>query len=181
MEGVSKRYKIHVELKERDCSFDDFTNAITKAFQYYFTNSKDLLLSILIDINEQTIWLCNYKRPKEVLKLLRTTIVSEMKFHNSFIGVSPRYISSLRPLYWKHYLIVRKLGFPIDVVWMILERVGITVSVTKDNICKAAMMCLRHCRYLNKTYLPRRRTFSRKSRIHYIWGEELVQKLYLEI
>ena len=179
MQGVFKRYKIDNYL-ERSYSFDDFVNAITKSFQYYFTNNKNMLLSTLTEINEQIIWLCNHKRQKEVLKTLRSTIVLEMKLHGSLIGISPRYIPLFRPFYWKYYLIVRKLGFPIDVVWMILERVGITVSVTKDNICKAAMMCLRHCRYLNKGYLKRKRIFSRKDNLSYIWGEELVRTLYLE-
>ena len=179
MERACKKLKTH-ESSNCSCNGDVLGTAITNVFRNYFTNrNSPVFISSLSNVCEEVFLLCVNQHEWEALKTLRLTIVSEMKLFNPFIGKSPRYIPFFRPLYWKHYLIVRKLGFPIDVVWMILERVSITYPITKDSILKISRACLRQCSYLNKYYLPQMRQISNSAnRGSYIWGETLIQKLF---
>jgi hypothetical protein len=175
MEGFKK-------FKKNDDDFVDFENSIINTFEVYFTFRSIPQNCASVFTRQHTIThdLCVKKREKMVLKTVYETLVSQMSRYAPYIGKSPRYIPFFRPLYWKHYLIVRKLGFPIDVVWMILERVSITSPITKNSLLSATRMCIKQSHYVNIHYLPIMRYENPRNKHLYLWGEELAQKIYKE-
>lgn len=180
MEG-SSRFK---KLKKDDDDDDvfNFENSIINTFEVYFTFRSIPKNCALVFTRQHTLThdLCVKKQEKMVLKTLRETLVSQLLRYAPYIGKSPRYIPFFRPLYWKHYLIIRKLGFPVDVVWMILERAALTAPITKNSLLSATKICIKQSNYLNIHYLPIMRYENPGNKDLYLWGEELAQKIYKE-
>lgn len=179
MEGSSRFKKF--KKNDYDAVFD-FEKSIINTFGVYFTfrSIPQNCASVFTKQHTLTHDLCIKKREKMVLKTLHKTLVFQLLRYAPYIGKSPRYIPFFRPLYWKHYLIIRKLGFPIDVVWMILERTVLTSPITKYSLLSATRMCIKQSHYLNIHYLPNMRNDNPRNKYLYLWGEELVQKIYKE-
>lgn len=129
------------------------------------------------------VFLCAFPDfPDYVLENFHETLRSLITKYTKYIGVPLRYIGVFKYDYQELYktlrLCTRDYNIPIDIVWMILERLKITIPlITNDSIRKATLTCIRMSNYFERIYLPKKRDmFPGNNR--YLWGEELVELLF---
>lgn len=100
--------------------------------------------------------------------------------YSLYIDKPPRFVPFLRPLFKNMYvtlrLCLRQWRIPIDIVWMILERMELATPITKDTIRNTLRTCIKHSNYIYRRYVePIRRDGG-----HWVWGEILIDNILKE-
>lgn len=178
MERVSKKHKISKEPTD-----EEFGQCINETFDACFTHIPAVaifsnLQSCVFNIFVRTL---KPKNLKKSLAVLYSVLRFKICHFRMYIGFPVRHVPLFRYLYWIYYrelrLCTRNYNIPIDIVWMILERTGITTTITEKSLRTATLQCIRLCNYLNKYYLPSRRLKYPHKRKYFVWGTELADLL----
>ena len=163
-----------------------FIASVIKSWQTCFkNNANESSVSIYSNQQNMTVEVCCYMFPDSidyVLRIFHETLRSLITKYTKYILVPLRYIGVFKSDYQELYktlrLCTRDYNIPIDIVWMILERMKITTPlITNDSIRKATQTCIRMSNYFERVYLPNKRnTFPGNNR--FLWGDELVEVLF---
>lgn len=113
----------------------------------------------------------------EALLVFHDTLRAQIAAYRQFIGLPLRFIPRFRPLYFEVFCIFRlRMRFlPVDIVWMILERMGwAVVPVTETCIRQATKTCIQQASYFKRFYIEH---MEERTGILSLWDDPLVDAL----
>lgn len=167
-----RRYEKLVDLEEFACRTADAFNAcFTKK------NSREFSSFLMRYYNYTFKTVSGCDNAHEALLVFHDTLRTQIAAYRQFIGRPLRFIPHFRALYFEVYCIFRlRMRFlPVDIVWMILERMGwAVVPVTEGRIRQATKTCIQQASYFNRFYIEH---LAERTGVLSLWDDQLVDAL----
>lgn len=118
---------------------------------------------------------------QDALYVFHETLREKISQYWRYIDCPIRGVPFVRHHYWDVYLILR-LGvrvLPIDIIWMILERLQWTLPIQKDTIRQAARICIQQASYF-KRYCIYQADGPPHDSIFFLWDDMLADALMVQ-
>lgn len=140
--------------RDRVIDLEEFSCQTASMFDGWFTKKmSDNFSGFMMRYYDYTFrQLAGCYNSQEALLVFHETLRERIALYWRYIDRPPRVVPFFRPIYWDVYLIFR-LGvrvLPVDIIWMILERLQWTLPIGKATIRQAVRICIQQASYFKR-------------------------------